>query len=108
MSQVLNDDITKSGKKRTVDAKEIESTKKFKTIIEPFRIHSVAPIKMTTETQRSECIEKCGFNLFNLNSEDVMIDLLTDSGTGAMSRDQWAAIQHGKNLIMNFVSYIYV
>ncbi len=67
----------------------------FKTIIEPFKIHSVAPIAMTTEVQREQYIKSVGFNLFSLHSDDVLIDLLTDSGTGAMSRNQWAAIQHG-------------
>lgn len=67
----------------------------YKTIIEPFRIHSVAPIKMTTESQRSEYIKQAGYNLFSLESDNVLIDLLTDSGTGAMSKNQWAAIQHG-------------
>lgn len=67
----------------------------FRTIIEPFRIHSVAPLRLTTEAQRREAIAAAGYNLFNLHSDDVLIDLLTDSGTGAMSRDQWAAIQHG-------------
>jgi tryptophanase len=67
----------------------------FRTIIEPFRIHSVEPIRMTTEEQRREAIRAAGFNVFNLHANDVLIDLLTDSGTGAMSRDQWAAIQHG-------------
>jgi tryptophanase len=67
----------------------------FTTIIEPFRIHSVEPLRMTSEAERAKAIEDSGYNLFNLHAEDVLIDLLTDSGTGAMSRDQWAAIQHG-------------
>jgi tryptophanase len=67
----------------------------FRTIIEPFRIHSVEPLRMTTEPERRDAIRAAGYNLFNLRATDVLIDLLTDSGTGAMSRDQWAAIQHG-------------
>jgi len=67
----------------------------FKTIIEPFKIHSVAPIAMTTEKEREKFIAEVGYNLFSLESENVLVDLLTDSGTGAMSRNQWAAIQHG-------------
>jgi tryptophanase len=67
----------------------------FHTIIEPFRIHSVEPLHLTTEAERQRKIREAGYNLFNLAAEDVLIDLLTDSGTGAMSRDQWAAIQHG-------------
>jgi len=67
----------------------------FRTIIEPFRIHSVEPLHLTTEAERRQKIRDAGYNLFNLAAGDVLIDLLTDSGTGAMSRDQWAAIQHG-------------
>jgi tryptophanase len=67
----------------------------FRTIIEPFRIHSVEPLKMTTEAHRKRAVREAGFNLFGLHSEDVLIDLLTDSGTGAMSSDQWAGIQRG-------------
>ena len=70
-------------------------SQQFKTIIEPFRIHSVEPLRLTTEDERREKIRAAGYNLFNLRAEHVLIDLLTDSGTGAMSRDQWAAIQHG-------------
>jgi tryptophanase len=72
-----------------------EMDQSFRTIIEPFRIHSVEPLRMTTASERADAIAMSGFNLFNLHAEDVLIDLLTDSGTGAMSRDQWAAIQHG-------------
>jgi len=67
----------------------------YRTIIEPFRIHSVEPLRMTTPEQRKAAIAAAGYNLFRVNAQDVLIDLLTDSGTGAMSRDQWAAIQHG-------------
>src|SRR5437763_5095086 len=67
----------------------------FRTIIEPFRIHSVEPLRVTTEDERREALRVAGLNLFNLHAADVLIDLLTDSGTGAMSRDQWAAVQRG-------------
>ena len=67
----------------------------FRTIIEPFRIHSVEPMRMTRREHRQEAVTQAGYNLFKVNAEDVLIDLLTDSGTGAMSRDQWAAMQHG-------------
>jgi len=67
----------------------------FRTIIEPFRIHAVEPIRITTRAEREVAIAAAGLNLFALHADDVLIDLLTDSGTGAMSRDQWAAIQHG-------------
>src|SRR4029450_5550375 len=68
---------------------------RYRTIIEPFRIHSVEPLRFLTEDERRARIRDAGYNLFNLHADDVLIDLLTDSGTGAMSRDQWAAIQHG-------------
>lgn len=67
----------------------------FRTIIEPFRIHSVEPLRMTSVADRKGALDRAGFNLFALHSEDVLIDLLTDSGTGAMSSEQWAAIQRG-------------
>jgi tryptophanase len=66
-----------------------------RAIFEPFRIHSVEPLRITSQAERSAAIEAAGLNLFEVPAGKVLIDLLTDSGTGAMSRDQWAAIQHG-------------
>jgi tryptophanase len=66
-----------------------------KTIIEPFRIKMVEPIKLTTRAEREQMIEAASFNPFLLAAEDVIIDLLTDSGTSAMSSEAWAAMMRG-------------
>jgi tryptophanase len=92
-----------------------------KTIFEPFRIKSVEPIRWTTRAAREALLRAAHYNLFLLPADDVLIDLLTDSGTGAMSTHQWAAIMEGdesyagsrsfdrfKNSVQNIVGYRHV
>lgn len=66
-----------------------------KTVLEPFRIKAIEPFRITTESERARILSAAHWNLFLVRAEDVMIDLLTDSGTGAMSAQQWAAIMTG-------------
>ena len=66
-----------------------------KTIIEPFRIKSVEPLRQTTPQERERFLEEAGYNLFLIEARNILIDLLTDSGTSAMSTEQWAAMMRG-------------
>ena len=67
----------------------------YRTIIEPFRIHSTQAIHLPSRDERERALQRAGFNLFGLHADEVIIDLLTDSGTGAMSAKQWAGMMVG-------------
>lgn len=78
-----------------------------KTIIEPFRIKSVEPIKLNTSNERKGILNAAFNNLFLINAKDVIIDLLTDSGTGAMSSQQWAGVMLGDESYAGSNSFIF-
>lgn len=76
-----------------------------KTIIEPFRIKSVEPLRHTTREEREQVLREAGYNLFLVPAAEILIDLLTDSGTSAMSTEQWAAMMRGDESYAGSESY---
>jgi len=74
-------------------------------VAEPFKIKSVEPVRQTTRAHRKRVLKGVKYNLFNLSSRDILLDFLTDSGTGAMSQAQWAALQQGDESYAGSVSF---
>ena len=82
--------------------------KDWKTIIEPFKIKSVEPLAFTTRAQREEALRDAGYNVFGVHADKVLIDFLTDSGTSAMSAEQWACIMRGDESYAGARSFFYL
>jgi len=79
--------------------------KEFKHPAEPFRIKSVEPIKLLSRAEREEALKRAKFNIFKIKAEEIYVDLLTDSGTGAMSNEQWASLMRGDESYAGARSY---
>jgi len=77
----------------------------WRTVIEPFKVKSVEPLRFTKRAEREAALAAAGWNLFGLGADDVLIDLLTDSGTGSMSTEQWAAVMRGDETYAGSRSY---
>ena len=81
------------------------ATWRWRTIIEPFKIKTVEPLGFTTLSEREKVLKQAHYNIFLIRAEKVLIDLLTDSGTSAMSADQWAGIVRGDESYAGARSY---
>lgn len=79
--------------------------KEYKHPAEPFRIKSVEPIALLPQAEREKVLKRARYNVFKIKAEEIFVDLLTDSGTGAMSNEQWAALMRGDESYAGARSY---